>query len=43
MCVCYGYIAAESCALFYLNDAVTQFLQHREEFVQFGMVRYFAE
>ncbi|XP_062856217.1 centriolar satellite-associated tubulin polyglutamylase complex regulator 1 isoform X2 [Trichomycterus rosablanca] len=34
---------AESSALFYLNDAVTQFLQHRDEFIQFGIVRYFAE
>ncbi|KAF5904050.1 UPF0705 protein C11orf49, partial [Clarias magur] len=34
---------AESSALFYLNDAVTQLLQHRDEFIQFGIVRYFAE
>ncbi|XP_066505504.1 centriolar satellite-associated tubulin polyglutamylase complex regulator 1 isoform X3 [Hoplias malabaricus] len=34
---------AESSALFYLNDAVTQLLEHREEYTQFGIVRYFAE
>ncbi|MCI4380275.1 hypothetical protein PGIGA_G00238020 [Pangasianodon gigas] len=34
---------AETSALFYLNDAVTQLLEHREEFLQFGIGRYFAE
>uniref|UniRef100_A0A3P9Q5N9 Centriolar satellite-associated tubulin polyglutamylase complex regulator 1 n=1 Tax=Poecilia reticulata TaxID=8081 RepID=A0A3P9Q5N9_POERE len=29
--------------LFYLNDAVTQLLDHKEEYTQFGLVRYFAE
>ncbi|KAL6480808.1 hypothetical protein MHYP_G00118410 [Metynnis hypsauchen] len=34
---------AETSALFYLSDAVTQLLEHREEYTQFGIVRYFAE
>uniref|UniRef100_A0A3B3XAE6 Centriolar satellite-associated tubulin polyglutamylase complex regulator 1 n=1 Tax=Poecilia mexicana TaxID=48701 RepID=A0A3B3XAE6_9TELE len=33
----------ESQVLFYLNDAVTQLLDHKEEYTQFGLVRYFAE
>ncbi|KAI4893374.1 hypothetical protein NFI96_004760 [Prochilodus magdalenae] len=36
-------VAAETDALFYLSDAVTQLLEHREEYIQFGIVRYFAE
>ncbi|XP_054887355.1 centriolar satellite-associated tubulin polyglutamylase complex regulator 1 [Poeciliopsis prolifica] len=34
---------ADSQVLFYLNDAVTQLLDHRDEYTQFGLVRYFAE
>ncbi|XP_027858476.1 centriolar satellite-associated tubulin polyglutamylase complex regulator 1 [Xiphophorus couchianus] len=34
---------ADSQVLFYLNDAVTQLLDHKEEYTQFGLVRYFAE
>ncbi|XP_071008353.1 centriolar satellite-associated tubulin polyglutamylase complex regulator 1 isoform X2 [Oncorhynchus clarkii lewisi] len=34
---------AETNVLFYLNDAVTQLLEHKEEYTQFGIVRYFAE
>ncbi|XP_076878339.1 centriolar satellite-associated tubulin polyglutamylase complex regulator 1 isoform X2 [Brachyhypopomus gauderio] len=34
---------AETDVFFYLSDAVTQLLQHREEYVQFGVIRYFAE
>ncbi|XP_056106743.1 centriolar satellite-associated tubulin polyglutamylase complex regulator 1 isoform X2 [Rhinichthys klamathensis goyatoka] len=34
---------AETNVLFYLNDAVTQLLEHKEEYTQFGVVRYFAE
>ncbi|KAM4733942.1 centriolar satellite-associated tubulin polyglutamylase complex regulator 1 [Anableps anableps] len=34
---------ADSHVLFYLNDAVTQLLDHKEEYTQFGLVRYFAE
>uniref|UniRef100_A0A3P8S528 Centriolar satellite-associated tubulin polyglutamylase complex regulator 1 n=1 Tax=Amphiprion percula TaxID=161767 RepID=A0A3P8S528_AMPPE len=36
-------VAAESNALFYLSDAVTQLLEHKEEYTQFGVIRYFAE
>ncbi|XP_013885630.1 centriolar satellite-associated tubulin polyglutamylase complex regulator 1 isoform X2 [Austrofundulus limnaeus] len=31
---------ADSQVLFYLNDAVTQLLEHREEYTQFGLVRF---
>ncbi|XP_071346742.1 centriolar satellite-associated tubulin polyglutamylase complex regulator 1 isoform X2 [Trachinotus anak] len=34
---------ADSNVLFYLNDAVTQLLEHKEEYTQFGVIRYFAE
>lgn len=34
---------AEKNVLLYLNDAVTQLLEHKEEYTQFGVVRYFAE
>lgn len=34
---------ADSNVLFYLSDAVTQLLEHKEEYTQFGVVRYFAE
>ncbi|XP_028843171.1 centriolar satellite-associated tubulin polyglutamylase complex regulator 1 isoform X1 [Denticeps clupeoides] len=34
---------AETNVLFYLNDAVTQLLEHKEEYIQFGVARYFAE
>ncbi|XP_029952547.1 centriolar satellite-associated tubulin polyglutamylase complex regulator 1 isoform X2 [Salarias fasciatus] len=34
---------ADSNVLFYLSDAVTQLLEHREEYTQFGVIRYFAE
>ncbi len=34
---------AEKNVIFYLNDAVTQLLGHKEEYTQFGVVRYFAE
>uniref|UniRef100_A0A3B3YN80 Centriolar satellite-associated tubulin polyglutamylase complex regulator 1 n=1 Tax=Poecilia mexicana TaxID=48701 RepID=A0A3B3YN80_9TELE len=34
---------SDSQVLFYLNDAVTQLLDHKEEYTQFGLVRYFAE
>ncbi|XP_030644241.1 centriolar satellite-associated tubulin polyglutamylase complex regulator 1 [Chanos chanos] len=34
---------ADTNVLFYLNDAVAQLLEHREEYTQFGVVRYFAE
>ncbi|XP_056595351.1 centriolar satellite-associated tubulin polyglutamylase complex regulator 1 [Triplophysa dalaica] len=34
---------AENNVLFYLNDAVTQLLEHKEEYTQFGVVRYFTE
>ncbi|KAM7003309.1 centriolar satellite-associated tubulin polyglutamylase complex regulator 1 [Tautogolabrus adspersus] len=33
----------DSNVLFYLSDAVTQLLEHKEEYTQFGVVRYFAE
>lgn len=29
--------------MFYLNDAVNQLLEHKEEYTQFGVIRYFAE
>uniref|UniRef100_A0A8C1TDZ2 Centriolar satellite-associated tubulin polyglutamylase complex regulator 1 n=1 Tax=Cyprinus carpio TaxID=7962 RepID=A0A8C1TDZ2_CYPCA len=32
----------ETNVLFYLNDAVTQLLEHKEECTQFGVVRYFV-
>ncbi|CAK6966387.1 LOW QUALITY PROTEIN: centriolar satellite-associated tubulin polyglutamylase complex regulator 1 [Scomber scombrus] len=34
---------ADSNVLFYLSDAVTQLLEHKEEYTQFGVIRYFAE
>ncbi|XP_065148437.1 centriolar satellite-associated tubulin polyglutamylase complex regulator 1 [Paramisgurnus dabryanus] len=34
---------ADTNVLLYLNDAVTQLLEHKEEYTQFGVVRYFAE
>uniref|UniRef100_A0A4W4G9R4 Centriolar satellite-associated tubulin polyglutamylase complex regulator 1 n=1 Tax=Electrophorus electricus TaxID=8005 RepID=A0A4W4G9R4_ELEEL len=34
---------AETDVFFYLHDAVTQLLEHRDEYVRFGVVRYFAE
>uniref|UniRef100_A0A3P9IX33 Centriolar satellite-associated tubulin polyglutamylase complex regulator 1 n=1 Tax=Oryzias latipes TaxID=8090 RepID=A0A3P9IX33_ORYLA len=34
---------AESHVLFYLGDAVNQLLEHKEEYTQFGLIRYFAE
>ncbi|XP_071403144.1 centriolar satellite-associated tubulin polyglutamylase complex regulator 1 [Centroberyx affinis] len=34
---------AETNVLFYLSDAVTQLLEHKEEYTQFGVIRYFAE
>ncbi|XP_060932821.1 centriolar satellite-associated tubulin polyglutamylase complex regulator 1 [Limanda limanda] len=34
---------ADSNVLFYLSDAVTQLLEHKEEYSQFGLIRYFAE
>ncbi|KAJ8251916.1 hypothetical protein COCON_G00212280 [Conger conger] len=34
---------AEKNVLFYLEDAINQLLDHKEEYVQFGIVRYFAE
>ncbi|XP_041852057.1 UPF0705 protein C11orf49 homolog [Melanotaenia boesemani] len=34
---------ADSHVLFYLSDAVTQLLEHKEEYTQFGLIRYFAE
>ncbi|XP_068579234.1 centriolar satellite-associated tubulin polyglutamylase complex regulator 1 [Cebidichthys violaceus] len=34
---------ADSDVLFYLSDAVTQLLEHKEEYTQFGVIRYFAE
>lgn len=36
-------LIAETNVLFYLNDAVTQLLEHKEECTQFGVIRYFAE
>uniref|UniRef100_A0A8C6UN71 Centriolar satellite-associated tubulin polyglutamylase complex regulator 1 n=1 Tax=Neogobius melanostomus TaxID=47308 RepID=A0A8C6UN71_9GOBI len=34
---------ADSNVMFYMNDAVTQLLEHKEEYTQFGVIRYFAE
>ncbi|XP_034389968.1 UPF0705 protein C11orf49 homolog isoform X3 [Cyclopterus lumpus] len=34
---------ADSDVSFYLSDAVTQLLEHKEEYSQFGVIRYFAE
>lgn len=34
---------AESHVLIYLSDAVTQLLEHKEEYIQFGVTRYLAE
>ncbi|XP_031153695.2 UPF0705 protein C11orf49 homolog [Sander lucioperca] len=34
---------ADSNVLFYLSDSVTQLLEHKEEYTQFGVIRYFAE
>lgn len=34
---------ADSNVMFYLNDAVNQLLEHKEEYSQFGVIRYFAE
>lgn len=34
---------ADSNVMFYLSDAVTQLLEHKEEYTQFGVIRYFAE
>ncbi|CAN9493137.1 unnamed protein product [Ophioblennius macclurei] len=34
---------ADSNVLFYLSDAVTQLLEHKEEYTHFGVIRYFAE
>lgn len=34
---------ADNNVMFYLNDAVTQLLEHKEEYTQFGVIRYFAE
>lgn len=36
-------LTADSHVLFYLSDAVTQLLEHKEEYTQFGVIRYFAE
>ncbi|XP_026166191.1 centriolar satellite-associated tubulin polyglutamylase complex regulator 1 isoform X2 [Mastacembelus armatus] len=33
----------DSNVLVYLSDAVTQLLEHKEEYTQFGVIRYFAE
>lgn len=35
--------AADSNVLLYLSDAVAQLLDHKEEYTQFGVIRYFAE
>lgn len=37
------FLTADSNVLFYLSDAVTQLLEHKEEYTQFGVTRYFAE
>ena len=42
-CVCVCISSADSNVLFYLSDAVTQLLEHKEEYTQFGVIRYFAE
>ncbi|XP_077453284.1 centriolar satellite-associated tubulin polyglutamylase complex regulator 1 [Stigmatopora argus] len=34
---------AESNVLFYLSDALTQLLEHKEEYTHFGVTRYLAE
>ncbi|XP_053741137.1 centriolar satellite-associated tubulin polyglutamylase complex regulator 1 isoform X2 [Synchiropus splendidus] len=34
---------ARSHVLFYLSDAVTQLLEHKDEYTQFGVTRYLAE
>ncbi|XP_077425548.1 centriolar satellite-associated tubulin polyglutamylase complex regulator 1 [Vanacampus margaritifer] len=34
---------AESNVLLYLSDALTQLLEHKEEYTHFGVIRYFAE
>ncbi|CAF93041.1 unnamed protein product, partial [Tetraodon nigroviridis] len=34
---------AKSSVLFYLGDAVTQLLEHKQEYTQFGLTRFFAE
>ncbi|XP_036391451.1 UPF0705 protein C11orf49 homolog [Megalops cyprinoides] len=34
---------AEKNVLFYMEDAVNQLLEHKEEYTQFGIARYFAE
>lgn len=34
---------ADSNVMFYLSDAVTQLLEHKEEYTQFGVIRYLAE
>ncbi|XP_054633804.1 centriolar satellite-associated tubulin polyglutamylase complex regulator 1 [Dunckerocampus dactyliophorus] len=34
---------AESNVLFYLSDALAQLLEHKEEYTNFGVIRYFAE
>lgn len=37
------FLTARSSVLFYLSDAVTQLLEHKQEYTQFGLTRYFAE
>lgn len=37
------FLPADSNVLFYLSDAVAQLLEHKEEYTQFGVIRYFAE
>ncbi len=37
------FLSENSYVLFYLSDAVTQLLEHKEEYTQFGVIRYFAE
>uniref|UniRef100_A0A3Q2E104 Centriolar satellite-associated tubulin polyglutamylase complex regulator 1 n=1 Tax=Cyprinodon variegatus TaxID=28743 RepID=A0A3Q2E104_CYPVA len=39
----FDWLNRENPVLFYLNDALTQLLDHKEEYTQFGVVRYFAE
>ncbi|XP_015194842.2 centriolar satellite-associated tubulin polyglutamylase complex regulator 1 isoform X1 [Lepisosteus oculatus] len=34
---------AQKNVLFYLEDSASQLLEHKEEYIQFGIVRYFAE
>uniref|UniRef100_A0A672FBQ8 Centriolar satellite-associated tubulin polyglutamylase complex regulator 1 n=1 Tax=Salarias fasciatus TaxID=181472 RepID=A0A672FBQ8_SALFA len=43
VCLFVCLFVADSNVLFYLSDAVTQLLEHREEYTQFGVIRYFAE